>query len=96
MFDALEDEYKLEMPEDKDELTEEEKKTKTGRRLSRKMTLGQVRKYFVEFFKVKTMKKKLKGLEIQNGFVMKMSCCLHIFLRKSNCTCPILSACFTY
>lgn len=46
MFDALEDEYKLEMPEDKDELTEEEKKTKTGRRLSRKMTLGQVRKLF--------------------------------------------------
>ncbi|XP_063707316.1 piezo-type mechanosensitive ion channel component isoform X4 [Culicoides brevitarsis] len=41
MFDALEDEYKLEEPEDKDELTEEEKKTKTGRRLSRKMTLGQ-------------------------------------------------------
>lgn len=80
MFDALEDEYKLEMPDDKDELTEEEKKTKTGRRLSRKMTLGQVRKFFGQFFKMKTMKKnRLKGLEIQNGFVMKMSCCLHNF-----------------
>lgn len=44
MFDALEDEYKLEMPDDNDELTEEEKKTKAGRRLSKKMTLGQVRK----------------------------------------------------
>lgn len=51
MFDALEDEYKLEMPIDKDELTEEEKKTKTGRRLSRKMTLGQVCKlYFLRYF----------------------------------------------
>lgn len=42
MFNALENEYKLEMPEDKDELTEEEKRSSTGRRLSRKMTLKQV------------------------------------------------------
>uniref|UniRef100_A0A336KMZ9 CSON012824 protein n=1 Tax=Culicoides sonorensis TaxID=179676 RepID=A0A336KMZ9_CULSO len=41
MFDKLEDEYKLEMPDDKDELDEEEKQTKEGKRLSRKMTLGQ-------------------------------------------------------
>uniref|UniRef100_A0A336MKE4 CSON001936 protein n=1 Tax=Culicoides sonorensis TaxID=179676 RepID=A0A336MKE4_CULSO len=42
MFDKLEDEYKLEMPDDKDELDEEEKQTKEGKRLSRKMTLGQL------------------------------------------------------
>lgn len=51
MFDALEDEFKLDVPESKDELTEEEKNTSTGRRLSRKLTLGQVIKK-KKFYKI--------------------------------------------
>lgn len=51
MFEALEDEYKLEVPESKDELTEEEKNTSTGRRLSRKLTLGQVMFLSIHFFR---------------------------------------------
>lgn len=50
MFDALEDEYKLEVEPSKDILTEEEKNTKTGRRLSRKLTLRQVSSNFFPFF----------------------------------------------
>lgn len=47
MFAALEDEFKLDVPESKDALTEEELNTSTGRRLSRKLTLGQVAYRFI-------------------------------------------------